>query len=329
MCQSSDRNSIYKPMKTKQISLTMNISVFLKNKYKTEASFIQTLSHIIKHCMRKHCFSTYPYYVDKKSSNNAIRENRSGNCIALSYGLKHALKKQKIKSVLVPASVPNRYKMDGMFPICHVALCVITPYGTPLIIDPAFYYLHPLPCIPNGFTDGINIYGGRNILERVQFIEMKTGSNNIKEIHVAYDTDMQDKWKYYFIEVLNPDQSISLRYLHIKQEAFICILNHDLELVCMIRQNPKRNHISLYEKDTYTTYKNVSSIPDEIKKRFETRYGMNDYLTWDNCKKFEDIFYHDDTDRIFKNARYFVSNDKKTKRKKKKSKQSRRNRRKI
>ena len=88
-------------------------------------------------------FSIFPYVFDQLDSKKTIKQTLSGNCIALSIYLKNLLKESNIKSYLIQATVPNRYKQPYYLDISHVALAVIGNNKI-YILDAAFYFDEPM-----------------------------------------------------------------------------------------------------------------------------------------------------------------------------------------
>lgn len=269
---------------------------------------VRNLSDIINKEIKTHYFSTYPYYVNHESSKQAITNHHSGNCIALSYGLHEALKHNGYKAFLIPASVPRKYRMVDYaeFPICHVAVCVVISPSKQYILDPAFYFISPLEVKVGASTKTVDIYNSIShekhfpILKDVICRDVRKESiyNDSRKIDynlvsVSYnDNTANDTWDYHLVNILNPDSSIGLKYLHMKKEAFLCILDKHLLMTCMVKQKLPGG-ITLMENGRYNTYNNVSSIPAETKKRFSDIYGMKKYLSWSDCEKFEKMYTED------------------------------------
>merc|ERR1711998_821040 len=65
---------------------------------------------------------------------------RQGNCIAMAKYLQSKLKKFKIKSVLIPASVPVKYQSPGYIHLSHCALIIFDSENNIFLCDPAFYF---------------------------------------------------------------------------------------------------------------------------------------------------------------------------------------------
>ena len=88
----------YKPLKTHG---------FLSS-IKSQDVTDKLLEDVLYQCNKNCAFSTYPYFMRKYNSQKAIKKMSSGNCISLSYYIQQLLKKQKIKSYLIPATIPER-----------------------------------------------------------------------------------------------------------------------------------------------------------------------------------------------------------------------------
>lgn len=273
--------------------------------HSNEVTMVRELRDNLQREIKTHCFSTYPYYVNHESSKRAIRKRESGNCIALSYGLQAILKQRGYSSYLIPASVPKKYRMHDYseFPICHVALCVVIDSTKRYILDPAFYFVSPLEVKQGARTDNIDIYNKESynqhapILKTLVCREIKKESirNQSKTIEydvarVSYDDHTAgEMWEYHLVNILNPDSSIGLKYLHMKKEAFLCIMGKNMVMKCMVKQKIPGG-VTLMENGEYNTYKGVNAIPKEVKKRFEDIYGMKKYLKWDDCRTFEKMY---------------------------------------
>lgn len=255
--------------------------------------------------IKTHFFSTYPYYVSHESSKRAIKSRHSGNCIALSYGLQARLKQHGYMAYLIPASVPRKYRMEDYseFPISHVAVCVIIDDSKRYILDPAFYFVSPLEVKQGARTKSVDIYNDKSykrhsaILQEVVCRDVRKESIQHESKKIEYDLvkvsyndhTAGDTWDYHLVNILNPDSSIGLKYLHMKKEAFLCIVDRNMVMTCMVKQKVPGG-ITLMENGEYNTYEGVRAIPPEKKRRFEEIYGMKKYLTWDECERFEKMY---------------------------------------
>ena len=270
-----------------------------------EITMVRDLRDILRFEIKSHFFSTYPYYVNHESSKRAIRNHQSGNCIALSYGLQSRLKQRGYSSYLIPASVPKKYRMHDYseFPICHVAVCVVIDSFKRYILDPAFYFVSPLEVKLGARTDNIDIYNKESYNQHAPTLktlvcrEIKKESVQNKSRKIEYDVarvsyddhTAGEMWDYHLVNILNPDSSIGLKYLHMKKEAFLCIMGKNMVMKCMVKQKIPGG-VTLMENGEYNTYEGVNAIPKEVKKRFEDFYGMKKYLDWSHCEKFEKMY---------------------------------------
>ena len=84
-------------------------------------------------------FSTFPYHSYKlENSRLAYKQYNSGNCIALCMYCQEYLTNYKIQSHIIPASVPDAYKVQGTPHLCHVSLLIPLSTREFYIFDPAF-----------------------------------------------------------------------------------------------------------------------------------------------------------------------------------------------
>ena len=82
------------------------------------------ITKLLKPFYNNYSFSTLPYMINNYNSKQAITKLDSGNCIALCIQFKHILKQHKIKSYIIPATIPNMYKKNEFLDISHVALAI-------------------------------------------------------------------------------------------------------------------------------------------------------------------------------------------------------------
>jgi len=199
----------------------------------------------LESCYRKCAFSTFPYIMEKSTSAQAIKKYKCGNCIALSMYIREYLKKHhNIKSALIPATIPNKYKSPGYLDISHVALAVPFTSGDIFIVDPSFYFLNPIKLnihTPSNFNifskniyqpeynkelsqyNSIDIVSGKsyNLPRPLVLNKHQTLPGNTPVAHCSYKKDPSDTWKYFMCEVVNPDEAISSFYISIKNQPFI------------------------------------------------------------------------------------------------------------
>tara|TARA_Y100000741_G_scaffold352314_1_gene324258 strand:+ start:1683 stop:2561 length:879 start_codon:yes stop_codon:yes gene_type:complete len=202
---------------------------------------IHILQEALNSCANTIPFSTFPYIFNQTTSKQALKRLRSGNCITLSYYIKEYLKHNHIKSYLIPATIPNRYKREGYLDIAHVAVAV--PYHNNIIwiLDPAFYFTHPMKItlddyktyghsmsdIYNSTIDDLNYQlEYHNHLQR--FNEYQHMPRDTYRVKTALSNDIDDAWYYYLREIKNPDKAISSFFINLrKHEPFITLTKHD------------------------------------------------------------------------------------------------------
>jgi len=229
--------------------------------------------------MKSHPFSTFPYYIFEETSENICDSMCEGNCIALSMNIKKQLQKQNIKSYIVPATVPNKYKLPNMPPYAHVAVVVPLSKTKVIIIDQAFYFMKPLVVDLNKRTT--SSVPSKNIYKRkIDIIETILISKT--EVHCAYSHDPTDSWKYVLTEILNPDASIGTPYLNNKQFPFTCILDDDINMVLYIEKNDEYIRIKLMD-DEYIYHSN--EIPSNIRRTIES-YMKRPHTTLDEVERY-------------------------------------------
>lgn len=255
-------------------------------------------------CYKKYAFSTFPYMYEELSSNNGLNKYNSGNCISLSISLKNYLKENhNIKSYLIPATIPKKYSQSGYLEISHVSLLIPKNKKTCYIADPAFYFINPIKSNVDKKKGISTVYSKRiynkennkepkdyTSLEKIVYEEKELPEDlylnkyqiipkSTKYSIVNNTDDILDKWKYYLIEVLNPDEAISNFFINVLKRPFIlttkmdnngiCCMdvylkminknnNINLEITCNdklqlinlenISENELRNRLSIYEK---------------------------------------------------------------------------------
>ena len=141
----------------------LNTKNFMKN-VKSQRIDENKIIDILDKCYSNTGFSTFPYIMHQMNSAQAIEKFNSGNCVALSmYIQKELLNTYKIKSFLIPATIPNKYKYSTYLDICHVALAIPKNSKEIFIADPAFYFLNPIKI--NIDSDDIPIVFSKNIYQ--------------------------------------------------------------------------------------------------------------------------------------------------------------------
>ena len=202
---------------------------------------IHILQEALNNCSNNIPFSTFPYIFNQTDSKKALKHLQSGNCIALSYYIKQYLKLRNIKSHLIPASIPNRYKREGYLDIAHVAVAVPSQNNIIWILDPAFYFTSPMKIELDNY--GINkhtmsdIYNNSiddldyelQLLPKQQRLNMyQQFPKHTYRVKTALSKDLQDAWYYYLREISNPDKAISSFFINLrKHEPFITITRQE------------------------------------------------------------------------------------------------------
>jgi len=231
--------------------------------------------------------------MEKSSSASAIKKYKCGNCISLSMYLKKYLKKHhNIKSILIPATIPNKYKSTGYLDISHVALAIPFISGDIFIVDPSFYFLNPIKFNINAPTDfnifskdiykpeynkdvlnysSIDIVSGStyNLFEPLILNKHQTIPNNTPVAQCGYQKDLSDTWKYFVCEVINPDEAITSFYIAIKNQPFIADTIIDRNGIPTLSDCIKvQNNIMTYSNELESIpFKNMSDMKTtDIKK---------------------------------------------------------------
>jgi hypothetical protein len=141
-----------------------------------------------------------------------------------------------IKSFLIPATVPNRYRNALDLYFSHVAIAIPCKEDYIYIIDAAFYFTKPLKInlkvdskkciflknIQKDQMDKANFEMKMTIENKIfnQFQRIKGKTNYVKSFFENYPND---PWYYYLREIKNPDQTIGETFIKIKTNPFICM----------------------------------------------------------------------------------------------------------
>lgn len=232
---------LYNKLTTKKISFNRS------NTGISEEMVIDSLEHTFSSV----AFSTFPFYFEASNSYNSIKNFNSGNCVAMSFHIKKYFKeKHNIDCFLIPATIPDRYKLAGYLDIAHVAVAIPINKTSFFIADPAFYFLNPIKLdIRNNepqlffskkiYTKELNtdllqynsidkIYATTKKLERKKTFNKHQSIPGNTYYSECYSTDIPtDKWSYYLTEVLNPEEAISSFFYSIKNTPFICTTKID------------------------------------------------------------------------------------------------------
>lgn len=227
--------SYYNKLQTKQI---------LNNIINTNISY-DFLIKLLKHCYNNVSFSTLPYFINNYSSFNSITKLNSGNCVALSLYLQIILKKYNIISYLIPASIPNIYKKHNLLELSHVALAIPINKNNIYILDPAFYFYEPilytLDDITQQFIKSANIYLDTDLTIQIHNFKLdnililnkyQTIPKHTPYSECNYINNLNDTWRYYIIEIINPDQAISTFYIN-NAKLFLTTTKYINNKLCM------------------------------------------------------------------------------------------------
>ena len=228
----------------------------------------EALQEALEACYENIAFSTFPYHTYHLSlSSHTLDKYHSGNCIAMTTFLKRFLQSNhKIRSFIVPASVPSVFRVQGTPDLCHVSLLIPNTETSYYILDPAFYFLDPLyvdTANPEPYTlDSMNIHK--------QTHEPITGQYDGQRCTCYFEEAPTDTWGYETYEVLDPDQSIGIHFLTHKPEPFLC-------KTTMIDSVPYKNyHIKMekgdlvFVQDHREVYRGPpETLPDDLQEVIE------------------------------------------------------------
>jgi hypothetical protein len=222
-------------------------------------------------------YSTFPYMFGKNSKESQELYG-CGNCVAMSINLQKLLKKHKIKSYLIPATIPEMYYSPDFLDVSHVAVVILINDHELMIIDPAFYFLEPMKInIHNNETKGIrwkNVYKGDNenisyklttLAEGKTFNEYQTIPKNTYAVETFRETTPHDNWHYYLIEILNPDNAISSFNLTSKKYPFMASLDDNLDLNLFIKFLDTQN-VRIKHRDNELYSGDYNQIPEDVIK---------------------------------------------------------------
>tara|TARA_B110001450_G_C17557999_1_gene455498 strand:- start:173 stop:1030 length:858 start_codon:yes stop_codon:yes gene_type:complete len=262
-----------------------------KNTKKNSKITRSIIQKVIRETHKICSFSTIPYFRHNTlSSAFSLKYYHSGNCIAMSMCAQQILKdKYNLYSFLIPASIPNKYNRPGYLDISHAALCIPGKKGY-YIIDAAFYFLQPLYVSYSTMSklkkiQTKNIYNNNEIatlqysghtleddemLNAYQFIPKHTDVCT-----VYFQNDPDDRWNYYIIQVINPDNSIGRFFLHIRQDNFITITDELCNLLLYIKQTEQ------FTNDIVIKYKQNNIFTGLIDKLSDSLVAnLDDTFKW-------------------------------------------------
>lgn len=209
----------------------------------------------LQKCYQNCAFSTFPYIIKNKNSVDSLKKYNSGNCVALSLYLKFLLKEMGINSYLIPATIPESFSFKNFLRVSHVALAIPKNKSKIYIADPAFYFINPIkfiyPSKKENYIYSKNIYINEHnsdpkdykSINKIYYSnyksknEMKFNKYQIIPENTYYtecylDSNTNDKWKYFLIEVKNPDKAISNFFCNIKNRPLIISTTLDKNGIC-------------------------------------------------------------------------------------------------
>lgn len=249
----------------------------------------EIIKNICIYCYNNKCFSTFPYLIYKlTSSYDSMLKYNSGNCIALVNFLKITFEKSyNIKSYIVPASVPESFKLQNQNLISHVALVIPTGSFSFILLDPAFLMVDLMECdLKNNVKQQArysNIYSEVN--ERFTYILKTTSCPYVLPNSLGCEcqsiNNPSDIWMYFLNEIRNPDKTIGSHYLKLKNEPFIISYYYDsnidqifMKFLLKILDEGKQIQIKERNKELYNGP--IHKIPNKYQKQIE--YNMYPYF---------------------------------------------------
>jgi len=232
---------MYEKMKTKPIQ-------FINKRINKK-----TLNDVLKQCYSECAFSTFPFIQDAVTSSKvALKNYNSGCCIGLAMFIKESLRLKGIKSYLVPATIPNKYKMKGYLHISHVAIVVPIDEKKVYLMDPAFYFIEPVNVSLSMTRKTESKVASKDIYtrerenelsnytsmkevicrtlktaKRIQFNQYQSIPRNTFYIKCHHLDDVEDTWEYFIREIVNPDEAICKFFVSIRNIPFITLTELD------------------------------------------------------------------------------------------------------
>ena len=267
---------------------------------------------IIKNCLIKTydniAFSTIPYKLyNVNNSKNALQKFNSGNCIAFTMFIKDQLRKNyKINSYIIPASVPDMFRVNGTRHLTHVSLFIPLSLTEFMIIDPALYFLEPIICNLNItrqqsiMTKNIYDKSDDKIIYSINHNPNRTLGDNqdlpedAMSVECYYEKFPQQLWDYYLVEVSNPDESIGKPFLYLKKEPFITVtkVNYGTNRPELIYNVKLKEDGRLYVKmkDKVIIDDNVEKLTDIYNKTndisIKKKLDLVDYILKNQLRKY-------------------------------------------
>ena len=181
---------------------------------------LNILQSALLHCYNNIPYSTFPYIFNQVDSRKSLKHFNSGNSIAMCYYIKQYLKKYKIKSYLIPATLPDYLMKPEYLTIAHVAIAVPSHDNIIWILDPGLYLLEPVKIVISQIqsnyknTKQLNIYN--NTISTNYYINYNNYQEKLnqyqhipKQTYNILFTNKDISWKYYLREIINPDKAIT------------------------------------------------------------------------------------------------------------------------
>jgi hypothetical protein len=250
-------------------------------------------------CYNECAFSTFPYIHGKlSSSKEALKKYNSGCCIAMCIFLKDWLKSKGITSYLIPATIPNKYKMSGYLDIAHVALVVPINEDRIYLMDPAFYFIHPASInlrinnetkvalkliyteeVENELSKYTSIKDVKcrtmKTTKRIQFNDYQSMPKNT--FFVSCNSKTDELWEYYIREIINPDEAICKFFIGIRTKPFITLTTLDSNGIVrskgFLLENLNNGTIQFGRGDGTIQMYNKSELTPELKQEINNLFG--------------------------------------------------------
>lgn len=182
-------------------------------------------------------FSTFPYKLYKQQNSiSCLYKYNSGNCIAQALFVKLYLERNfRVKSYIIPASVPNFCKVDGTPFLSHCALLIPISKHEFYIFDGALYFTTPIYCnLKDNKVRTISIadiynHSSEDIEYNIKRCMNHNLDENYKQIIKTNSLCVTckiierptEKWNYYLNEIENPDNNIGHSFLNNHKTPFI------------------------------------------------------------------------------------------------------------
>lgn len=252
------------------------------------------IMNVLRLCYDNVSFSTFPYKIYKETnSRTTLQKYNSGNCIALAMFCQEMLRRNyRVKSYIIPTSVPEMYRLSGTKHLTHVALCIPFCDTCFFVIDPAFHFMEPIVCdvrtkreasiisynihddVREDIFYNVDICVSRHVDHDQEIIP------NSYCVKCAYVNFPDKEWYYYINEVMNPDDAIGKLYISLKPDPFITITTFDFiqnrpKLVCSIKvKDDGVMNIKSREKETNTNIYDDEKARDLLLKKY-SKYFSN------------------------------------------------------